>query len=79
MCRRLPESNGDLRTRRCKVLVSALTTVLVFIPILTLNLEIGQLFRDIAVAISVSVLLSGNVRAGAPDCDPYDTQCRQVN
>lgn len=40
------------------VLVSALTTVMVFIPILTLQLEVGQLFRDIAVAISVSVLLS---------------------
>ncbi len=40
------------------VLVSALTTVMVFIPILVMQLEIGQLFRDIAVAISVSVLLS---------------------
>ncbi|MGB0747895.1 MAG: efflux RND transporter permease subunit [Magnetospiraceae bacterium] len=40
------------------VLVSALTTVLVFLPLLVLQLEIGQLFRDIAVAISVSVLLS---------------------
>ena len=40
------------------VLVSALTTVMVFIPILIMELEIGQLFRDIAVAISVSVMLS---------------------
>jgi len=40
------------------VLVSALTTVMVFIPILIMELEAGQLFRDIAVAISVSVLLS---------------------
>ncbi|MEM6889307.1 MAG: efflux RND transporter permease subunit [Pseudomonadota bacterium] len=40
------------------ILVSALTTVLVFIPILVMDLEAGQLFRDIAVAISVSVLLS---------------------
>ena len=40
------------------VLVSALTTVMVFIPILVMQLEAGQLFRDIAVAISVSVLLS---------------------
>ncbi len=40
------------------ILVSALTTVLVFIPILIMQLEAGQLFRDIAVAISVSVLLS---------------------
>jgi HAE1 family hydrophobic/amphiphilic exporter-1 len=40
------------------VFVSALTTVMVFIPILVLELEVGQLFRDIAVAISVAVLLS---------------------
>lgn len=40
------------------VLVSSLTTVMVFIPILIMQLEAGQLFRDIAVAISVSVLLS---------------------
>jgi HAE1 family hydrophobic/amphiphilic exporter-1 len=31
---------------------------MVFIPILILDLEVGQLFRDIAVAISVSVVLS---------------------
>jgi len=40
------------------ILVSALTTVMVFIPILTMKLEVGQLFRDIAVAISVAVMLS---------------------
>jgi len=40
------------------ILVSALTTVMVFIPILVMELEAGQLFRDIAVAISVAVLLS---------------------
>jgi len=40
------------------VLVSSLTTVMVFIPILIMELEAGQLFRDIAVAISVSVMLS---------------------
>ncbi|MDA1089263.1 MAG: efflux RND transporter permease subunit [Proteobacteria bacterium] len=40
------------------VFVSALTTVMVFIPILVMELEAGQLFRDIAVALSVSVLLS---------------------
>lgn len=40
------------------ILVSALTTVMVFIPILVMELEVGQLFRDIAVAISVSVMLS---------------------
>ena len=31
---------------------------MVFIPILIMDLEVGQLFRDIAVAISVSVMLS---------------------
>ena len=31
---------------------------MVFIPLLIMDLEVGQLFRDIAVAISVSVLLS---------------------
>ena len=36
------------------VFVSALTTVMVFIPILIMELEVGQLFRDIAVALSVS-------------------------
>jgi len=40
------------------VLVSAMTTVMVFIPILVMELEMGQLFRDIAVALSVSVMLS---------------------
>jgi len=40
------------------VLVSALTTVMAFIPILMRDLEVAQLFRDIAVAISVSVTLS---------------------
>jgi HAE1 family hydrophobic/amphiphilic exporter-1 len=40
------------------ILVSALTTVMVFIPILVMQLEVGQLFRDIAVAISVAVMLS---------------------
>ncbi len=40
------------------VLVSALTTVMVFIPVLVIDLEAGQLFRDIAVALSISVLIS---------------------
>ncbi len=40
------------------ILVSALTTVMVFIPIMVMKLEVGQLFRDIAVAISVAVSLS---------------------
>ena len=40
------------------ILGTALTTVVVFIPILLLDLPIGQLFRDIGIAISVSVLIS---------------------
>jgi len=40
------------------ILVSALTTVMVFIPILVMEQDAGQVFRDIAVAISVSVILS---------------------
>ncbi len=40
------------------VMVSALTTVLVFVPILVMQLEAGQLLQDIAVAISVAVLMS---------------------
>ncbi len=40
------------------VLASTLTTVAVFIPILTIQEEAGQLFRDISLAIAVSVTLS---------------------
>ena len=40
------------------ILVSSLTTVLVFIPLLAMDLEVGQLFRDIGVAITVAVSLS---------------------
>lgn len=40
------------------VFASALTTVVVFAPILMLKLQVGQLFRDIAVALSVAVILS---------------------
>lgn len=40
------------------ILGSALTTVLVFVPILMLDLPVGQLFRDIGIAISVAVLIS---------------------
>ena len=40
------------------VLGSTLTTVVVFIPILLIEDEVGQLFRDIAIALSVSVFLS---------------------
>ncbi len=40
------------------ILVSSLTTILVFIPILFTELDIGQIFRDIAVAITVAVAMS---------------------
>ncbi|MFZ9880746.1 MAG: efflux RND transporter permease subunit [Phycisphaerales bacterium] len=40
------------------ILGSTLTTVVVFVPILLIEDEVGQLFRDIAIALSVSVLLS---------------------
>jgi len=40
------------------VLASTLTTAAVFVPVLTIQDEAGQLFRDIALAIVASVLLS---------------------
>ena len=40
------------------IMASAITTVVVFAPILVMEREVGQLFRDIAVALSVAVLLS---------------------
>ncbi|MFP6758010.1 MAG: efflux RND transporter permease subunit, partial [Alphaproteobacteria bacterium] len=40
------------------ILVSSLTTVLVFIPLLLMDLEVGKLFRDIGIAITVAVSLS---------------------
>ena len=40
------------------IMASAITTVVVFAPILVMELVVGQLFRDIAVALSVAVLLS---------------------
>ncbi len=49
--------NGALQVWK-PILGSALTTVVVFIPVLIIDLPIGQLFRDIAVAISVSVIIS---------------------
>ena len=45
------------------ILGSALTTVIVFIPVILLDLPIGQLFRDIGIAISVAVLISVLVSA----------------
>jgi HAE1 family hydrophobic/amphiphilic exporter-1 len=40
------------------VLASVLTTVVVFLPVLFIQDEVGQLFRDIAVAVSSAVLIS---------------------
>ncbi|MEQ9619699.1 MAG: efflux RND transporter permease subunit [Deltaproteobacteria bacterium] len=40
------------------VLASTLTTAAVFIPVIFIQDQAGQLFRDIAIAISVSVILS---------------------
>ena len=40
------------------VLASTLTTVAVFLPILFLQVEAGQMFRDIAIAIASGVVLS---------------------
>lgn len=40
------------------VLASTLTTMIVFVPILMIEEQAGQLFRDIAMAISAAVLLS---------------------
>ncbi|GIW46946.1 MAG: acriflavine resistance protein B [Deltaproteobacteria bacterium] len=40
------------------VLASTLTTAAVFLPVIFIKEQVGQLFRDIAIAISVSVILS---------------------
>ena len=40
------------------ILASTLTTVAVFLPVIFIQDEIGQLFRDIAIAISAAVALS---------------------
>ncbi|MEM1208391.1 MAG: efflux RND transporter permease subunit [Planctomycetota bacterium] len=40
------------------VLASTLTTLAVFVPVLTIQEEVGQLFRDIALAICAAVTLS---------------------
>ena len=40
------------------IMVSVVTTVAVFIPLLLMERTAGQIFRDIAVAISVAVILS---------------------
>jgi multidrug efflux pump subunit AcrB len=46
------------------VLASTLTTVLVFLPVIFVTEEAGQLYSDIAVAISASILMSMLVAIG---------------
>ncbi len=40
------------------VLASTLTTVVVFVPVLLIQQQVGQLFRDLGIAICASVLIS---------------------
>ena len=40
------------------ILASTLTTIMVFLPIIFLKMEAGQLYSDIAIAISSSILMS---------------------
>lgn len=40
------------------ILASTLTTVMVFLPVIFLKMEAGQLYSDIAVAISASIMMS---------------------
>lgn len=40
------------------ILASTLTTVMVFLPVVFLKMEAGQLYSDIAIAISASILMS---------------------
>lgn len=40
------------------VLASTLTTIFVFVPLITMQEEVGQLYSDIAIAISASIIFS---------------------
>src|SRR6185436_10470038 len=40
------------------VLASTLTTVAVFLPVVFLKVEVGMMFRDIAIAVTTAVLIS---------------------
>ena len=40
------------------VLASTLTTIAVFLPVVFLQLEVGMMFRDIAIAVATAVLIS---------------------
>ena len=55
---RLEAAVGGVRQVWSAVLASTLTTVLVFLPVLFVREEAGQLYSDIAVALSASILVS---------------------
>ncbi len=64
------------------VLASTMTTVLVFAPILFIEQEAGQLYSDVAIAISASILAShagGDHRGAQPERTPRlrPAQCRR--
>lgn len=54
----VPASLNGVRQMWQAVLASTLTTVFVFLPIALINNEAGQLYSDIAIAISAAVLMS---------------------
>lgn len=61
--RQMGESKGEAALKGASevwgaVLASTLTTVAVFLPVIFVEEEAGQLFRDIAIAISCAVILS---------------------
>ena len=56
------------------MLASTATTVAVFLPIIFIQEEAGQLFRDIAIAITFSILLS--MLVSAPPCTPPQLGCK---
>lgn len=57
---RSPEDAAEFGTQEVwgAVLSSTLTTMAVFVPVLFMKEEIGQLYRDIALAVSASVFIS---------------------
>ena len=55
---RVPAAHDGAREVWGAMLASTLTTVAIFLPIAFVEDEAGQLFRDIAIAVSCSVVLS---------------------
>ena len=55
---RMQAAYAGVREVWTAVLASTLTTVFVFLPIIFIELEAGQLYSDIAVAISAAILMS---------------------